>query len=159
MGTTGANPSNTKHKKINVSLKEYLTKDKAVQLMRRQLERSFPKVCANCKRQFTTLFDYLSNTKQIGPVMSYDVEMGNWMPLEPIGTMICANCNCGNTITLTLKGMPLPQLWLLLAWVRSESQKPNMDAQATLDYLGSEIRKQVFSEYDQEHMRKKIARQ
>jgi hypothetical protein len=79
--------------------------------------------------------------------------------LEPIGTMICANCNCGNTITLTLKGMPLPQLWLLLAWVRSESQKPNMDAQATLDYLGSEIRKQVFSEYDQEHMRKKIARQ
>jgi hypothetical protein len=149
----------TPHKNAEVSLNAYLTEDKVIQIMRKQLESYFPKVCASCQCRFETLLDYLSNTEQIGQVISYDVEMGNWKPLKPMGTVICANCRCGNTFTLTLKGMPLPQLWLLLAWIRVESQKRDMDPQSIWDYLLNEIRKQVSSDYHQKHILKKVVRQ
>jgi hypothetical protein len=149
----------TTHKNVDVNLNEYLREDKAIQIMRRQLERSFPKVCATCHRRFATLSDYLLHTEQTGNAMSYDIELGNWKPLKPMGTMICANCRCGNTVTLTLKGMPLVQLWLLLAWIRVESQKRDMDPQALLNYLLNEIFKQTLSGYGQEHSAKKVVHQ
>jgi hypothetical protein len=146
------------HENAEVNLNAYLTEEKAIQIMRMQLESSFPKVCATCHRSYATLFDYLSNTKQIGRAISYDVEVGNWEPLKPMGAMICSNCLCGNTIALTIKGMPLPLLWLLLDWVRVESLKRE-DPQTIFNNLLIEIRRQVLSDYDQENMFKKVVHQ
>jgi hypothetical protein len=153
------NTKKTPYKNADVNLNAFYLEDKPIQIMRRQLENSFPKVCATCHRRFVTLFDYLSNTEQIGDAVSYDVELGNWAPLKSMGTMICSNCLCGNTMTLTLKGMPLPQLWLLLAWIRIESQKHDMDPQTIFNYLVIEIRKQVLSDFHQEHSLKRVVHQ
>jgi len=53
--------------------------------------------------------------------------------------------------------MPLPELWLLLAWVKFESQKRDTDPQAILDYLRNALHKKVLEDYDQEHMLRRLS--
>jgi hypothetical protein len=145
------------HNKIDSGLNATAGENEIVSLMRVYLESLFPRGCANCKQQFVSLFDYLSNTKRLGSVISYDLEINNnWRPVKPLGTIIWANCRCGNTIILNLKNMPIPQLWLLLAWVRKESQKRGMDSQILLDYLWDEISGQVLTEPDKGEQLKNV---
>jgi len=113
--------------------------------MRQHLEAQFPGCCTNCNRPFATLRDYLLITEQVGSAIPYDVELGDWQPLQPLGTMTFANCPCGSTLALSSDGMPLLQLWSLLSWAKSETKKRGMTPKELLNYLRDEISKQVLA--------------
>jgi hypothetical protein len=59
--------------------------------------------------------------------------------------MSYANCPCGTTLALSSQGMPLPQLWMLLAWARLETKRRGLSPQELLNYLRDEICKQVLA--------------
>jgi len=120
-----------------------------IKIMREHLEGLFPKNCGNCQRRFVTLKEYLLNTERVGSAMPYDADAGDWNPLRPMGTVAFANCRCGSTIGLSSKGMPLAQLWSLLNWAKTETQRRGMTPQELLNYLRDEIRKQVLAAPDQ----------
>jgi hypothetical protein len=113
--------------------------------MREHLEGLFPKVCGNCHRRYATLREYLLKTDRVGPAIPYDVELGNWKPLTPIGTVTLSNCACGSSMALSSSGMPLPQLWSLLDWARIETRKRKLTARELLNYLRDELREQVLT--------------
>jgi len=123
-----------------------MTEAEVLRIMRRHLEGQFPKICPACERHFANLHEYLLITEHLGPAMPYDADMGNWMPLEPVGTATYANCPCGTTLVLSSHGMPLLILWRLLNWARIETQRRKMTPQELLNYLRDEICKQVLSE-------------
>ena len=56
-----------------------------------------------------------------------------------------ANCPCGTTLALSSQGMPLSQLWSLLAWARIETYRRGLSPQELLNYLRDEICKQVLA--------------
>jgi len=122
-----------------------MTETEVVRIMREHLEGLFPKVCPTCLRRFATLREYLLTTTHLGPAMPYDVELGEWQPSRPLGTMTYANCPCGTTLALTSQGMPLTQLWSLLAWARVETRRRGLSPQDLLNYLRDEISKQVLA--------------
>ena len=117
-----------------------------VTAMREHLEKQFPKVCSNCKHCYETFREYVANTTHVGPPMSYDVQLGQWNPLKPLGTITYSNCGCGNTLALSSHGMLLLRLWALLNWARIETQKRGQSPQELLTYLREEICKQVLAE-------------
>jgi hypothetical protein len=121
-----------------------VTEAEVISAMRKHLEGLFPKECPNCQRRFATLREYLQNTTHLGPAMPYDADLGNWNPLEPVGTVTYANCPCGTTLALSSEGMPLFQLWRLLNWARVETQRRGMTPQELLGHLRDEICKQVL---------------
>ena len=122
-----------------------MTEAEVVLAMREHLESLFPKSCSNCGRQFANLREFIQVTTHLGPAMPYDAEEGDWQPISPRGTLTYANCPCGNTLGLSSAGMPLSQLWRLLGWARTETQKRGMSPQALLNYLRDEICKQVLA--------------
>ena len=126
-----------------------MTEAEVIRAMREHLEGLFPKVCPTCKRRFATLREYLLLTKHLGSAIPYDADAGDWKPLEPMGTVTCANCPCGNTLALTSTGMPLRRLWALLNWARIETKKRRLTPQELLNYLRDEICKQVLNAPDQ----------
>jgi hypothetical protein len=125
-----------------------MTEAEVVSIMREHLEGQFPKVCNACKRHYATLREYLLNTETVGPAIPYDVEMGDWNPLRPVGTMTFANCPCGNTLALTSEGMPLLQLWSLLNWARHETNRRGLTPHELLNHLRDKITKQVLGTPD-----------
>ena len=110
------------------------------------LQGHFPKVCPLCHRTYDTLRDFLLLTTPAGPVVSYDAEVGDWNPADPIGTLAFANCPCGDTLVLSSDGMPLLRLWSLLNWVRDESKLRHQSPQGLLNYLRDQITQQVLQE-------------
>ncbi len=113
--------------------------------MREHLEGLFPKVCPSCGRRFATLREYLLTTEQAGPAIPHDVEMGEWNPVRPLGTMTYANCPCGNTLALSSEGMPLLRLWSLLNWARVETQRRGLTPVELLNHLRDVITRQVLA--------------
>ena len=121
-----------------------------IRQMREHLEGLFPKYCSNCGRRFDTLRKYLLATTHLGSAMPYDAILGNWRPLIPIGMVTLANCPCGNTLSLTSKGMPLRHFWALMAWAKSETKRRGMTPQELLNYLRDQICMQILSEPDEQ---------
>src|SRR5208283_4067685 len=106
-----------------------MTEDDVIRIMRKHLEGLFPKVCPNCDRYFATLREYILVTKRLGPMMSYDAELGRWESSQLIGTLALANCPCGNTLSLSTEDMQLSTRQLLLDWIRSETQQRRLSSQ------------------------------
>jgi hypothetical protein len=123
-----------------------MTEAVVIKLMREHLEAQFPKVCANCGRRFATLREYLLVTTPQGPPIPYDAEVGDWNPLNPLGTLTFANCPCGSTLALTSHGMPLFRLWALLNWARSETKKRGVTPVELLAYLRDQICREVLAD-------------
>jgi hypothetical protein len=110
------------------------------------LEGLFPKVCNKCGTTFGTFREYLLATKYQGAPMSYDLEMGHWNPLEPLGAASMANCPCGNTLALTNLGMPREQLWRLMQWAKTEMEQKRLSQGELLIQVRLEIRRQVLTD-------------
>ena len=123
-----------------------MTEAEVISIMRQHLEAQFPQRCSNCNRPFATLRDYILNTEQVGSAVPYDVELGDWQPIEPLGTVTFANCPCGSTLALSSDGMPLLQLWSLLRWAKNETEKRGMTPRQLLNYLRDEITRQVLAD-------------
>jgi hypothetical protein len=121
-----------------------VTESEVVQIVRQHFEGLFPKVCPTCNRRFTTLREYILTTKRIGLPHSYDAELGDWKPEQPIGSVALANCSCGTTLALSTKDMTLPQRLALLDWVRAETQRRGVKPSGLLECLRDEVRKQAL---------------
>jgi hypothetical protein len=121
-----------------------MTEAEVIRQMREHLEGLFPKSCSNCGRTFANFREYLQQTTTQGLAQPYDADVGDWRPLNPIGTATFANCPCGTTLALSSRGMPLPQLWRLLNWARIETQRRGMTPTELLNHLREEISKQVL---------------
>jgi hypothetical protein len=126
-----------------------MTEAEVIKITREYLEGLFPKFCNNCNRCFATLREYILTTQRLDPMLSYDAELGNWNTSQPIGTVVCSNCPCGTTLSLTTENMLLPQRLLLLNWIRCEMERRALSSQELLTYLRDETRKQVLAEPDQ----------
>ena len=126
-----------------------MTDDAIIQMLREYHEGLFPKVCPNCGRRFATLREYVLATQPLWPSVAYDVEMGDYKPLHPIGTLAMGNCHCGTTLALSTKGLPLSQTHQILEWLRTETVRRGLDPTELLDYVRSEIRRQVLIESTQ----------
>ena len=117
-----------------------------VHLMREHLESQFPKVCPTCQRHFASLYEYILVTRRVEPSISYDAEVGDWNPKEPIGTATYSTCTCGTTLALSSHGMPLLRLWALYNWARLEKKRREITMEQLLSYLRDEIRQQVIED-------------
>lgn len=123
-----------------------MTEAEVVQRMREHLEGLFPKSCPHCQRRFATLREYLLNTEHVGQAVPYDALLGHWNPVKPVGTVSYSNCQCGTTLALSSKGMPLQRLWALLHWAKGETRRRGVSPQELLTHLREEICRQVLSE-------------
>src|SRR5664279_1262541 len=121
-----------------------MTEAEVIQIMRQHVAGLFPKVCPNCHRRFATLREYILATQPLGATMSYDAEMEDWKPMQPVGTTAMANCPCGTTLTLSSEGMPLIQMWRLLNWARVETKRRGTSQEELLNHVRLEIRRQVL---------------
>jgi len=127
-----------------------MTDDEIVHLLRAFYEGLFPKVCSNCGHRFGTLKDYILATKRLWPSQNYDIEMGNYAPVHPIGGLAMANCVCGTTLALSSENMPPAQNNLILEWIRTETIRRALRPEEILDRLRDEVRELVLGEAIQE---------
>jgi len=116
-----------------------MTEAEVVAVMRQHLKGKFPKQCAKCGRTYANLKDYLRHTKHVGQPRSYDVELGDFRPTQPIGTMSWANCGCGNTLVVDSTGMSLLTLWRLMGWLVNEMTRRRQKAPVILAELRAAI--------------------
>ena len=124
-----------------------MTEAEVVKAMREHLENQFPKVCPTCSRRYENLRQYILVTERIEPAVSYDAEMEDWTPREPVGTVTYSNCSCGTTLALSSHGMPLLRLWALYLWARGETRRRGMTMEQLLSYLRNIIRQQVLDSH------------
>jgi hypothetical protein len=122
-----------------------MTDAEIVSMLREFFEGLFPKVCASCGRHFATLRDYIVATQRLWPSVHYDIELGDYKALNPIGGLAMANCLCGTTMALSSDGMPLPRAQAILEWIRTETGRRGSKPTEILDYLRDEVRKQVLA--------------
>ena len=122
-----------------------MTEIEVVLILRHYFESLFPKVCPNCKRCFATLKEYIFKTQPVGLPISHDAEFDDWETLQPVGTVVLANCPCGSTLALSTQKMLLPLRLKLLRWVRIETKQRGVSPSELLDHLRNEVRKQVLN--------------
>jgi hypothetical protein len=123
-----------------------MTETEIVRLLLDYYEGLFPKVCSNCGHTFGSLREYIISTKRLWPSVEYDIEMGNYVPVHPIGGLALANCNCGNTLALSSRTMPLEQTQLILDWIHTESERLEFTPTELLERLRDEVRRRTLGE-------------
>jgi hypothetical protein len=123
-----------------------MTDAKIIRALRTFYEGLFPKVCSNCGRRYATLREYIEATQRRWPSLNYDIELGDYRTVKPIGGLAMANCLCGTTMALSTKAMPVSQTHLILEWIRTESERRALSPTQVLDYLRDEVRKNVLAD-------------
>lgn len=122
-----------------------MTEAEVISIVRRHIERQFPKSCTTCGVIFHDLADYLRNTTHLGTPTSYDAEIGEWTPRHPIGTVSVANCRCGTTLAIGSDGLGLWTMIRLLHWARKETRRRGVSIQELLRDIRDKIDAQVLS--------------
>jgi len=122
-----------------------MTEGVAIQQMIEHCDGLFPKTCPNCQRVYATLKDYLQNTERLGKAISYDIEVGDLKPADPLGAVATANCRCGTTLALSSEGMPLLRLWALMLWGKLEAHRRGITTKELLEHLCDQLRNQVLA--------------
>lgn len=123
-----------------------MTDAEVVRTMREHYEGLFPKTCPKCETHYATVRDYVLRTQPAGPAISYDAELGDWAPANPLGTFASGNCTCGTTLALSTAGLPLPKLHAVLHWLKTETEKRDVTPVQLIEWVRDEIRKQVLAE-------------
>lgn len=117
-----------------------MNEDQLVELMRGYFAGLFPRDCATCGRHYATLRQYILETERISEAISYDAELEDWVPDEPIGGVALANCPCGSTLTLSTEGIPLDQVHGILEWMKRESGRTGETPRQLLERLRDWVR-------------------
>jgi hypothetical protein len=120
--------------------------DEAVQLVRAHIEGKFPKTCEMCGRVFANLPDYIRGTRHVGQPVSYDAALGDWKPIDPIGTFALALCQCGTSLAIDSDGISLVTLWRLMRFARSETRRRGITVSEFLAGIRAEVEKQALAE-------------
>jgi hypothetical protein len=127
-----------------------LNEDDVVTIVRAHIERKFPMACSKCGHTFASLKEYLEYTTHVGNPVSYDAELKEWRPTDPMGTLSFANCRCGTTLAISSHGMGLMVMWRLLRWAREESARRNISVGELLDGVRRRIDQQVLRQNEAE---------
>lgn len=117
-----------------------------IAIVRRYVEERFPSTCSSCGRRFGSLREYLLITRHVGNPVSYDAELGDWSPAQPLGTLSFATCPCGTTLAVSSDAMPPDQMAELLSWARDETARRGIDVPGLLGLIRAEIDRQVLAE-------------
>jgi hypothetical protein len=120
----------------------------AVRLIRAHVESKFPKTCTMCGRLFSNLADYLRDTRYVGQPVSYDAEMEEWTPKEPVGSYAMSRCPCGTSLTIDSSGVPLVTLWRLMRFARGESHRRDVTVSEVLVEIRGAVRNEVLADDD-----------
>jgi hypothetical protein len=120
-----------------------MSEDDAVQIVRSYIEGLFPKVCPNCGTRFGSLREYLERTTHLGSPFFY-APIRHEIPSEPMGPLSLANCACGNTLTISSRGIPPWQMIELLKWAKSDSDRRSIELRELLHQLRDRIDKEVL---------------
>jgi hypothetical protein len=123
-----------------------MTEDQVIQTVRTYVEEQFPKACNLCGYRYNSLKEYLLNTTHVGKPHSYDAEIENWRPQNPLGTYSFADCKCGNTLVIGSSRMSVITMWRLLWWARKEKVKRGMTINELLNDLREKIDTRVLGE-------------
>jgi hypothetical protein len=123
--------------------------EEAVRLIRAHVEGKFPKTCKMCGRLFLNLPDYIRGTRHVGQPVSYDADLEDWRPREPLGTYALAVCRCGTSLTIDSSGISLVTLWRLMRFARGESRRRGITVSDLLAGVRVEVHRQVLTEDDQ----------
>ncbi|QEM67537.1 hypothetical protein FO488_04830 [Geobacter sp. FeAm09] len=121
-----------------------MTDEEVVRIMHAHFEGLFPRGCPTCGRYFANLRDYILDTELIGDTISYDVELCDWEPEEPLGAAAFANCPCGTTMVLTTRGIPVAQLHGVLRWVRDETGRRGVGHTELIGAVRDEVRRRAL---------------
>jgi len=127
-----------------------LNEDDVVAIVRAHIEQRFPMTCSKCGHTFASLKEYLQYTTHVGNPISYDAELNEWRPTDPVGTLSFANCRCGTTLAISSHGMALTVMWRLLRWARKETATRNISLGELLDGLRKKIDQQVLCQNEAE---------
>ena len=136
--------------RITGMVRHIMKDDKIIDFIQHYFESLFPKICPNCGRNYLTLHDFIINTQLLGLPWSYDIEIGNWEPKNPIGAMTLANCACGTTLGLSTSDMTLQELHSVLKWLRTKSARQGITPQELLSHIRDEITRRILAENQQD---------
>jgi hypothetical protein len=123
-----------------------VTEAEIISIVRRHIDRKFPKKCSKCGVVYRSLAEYLRNTTHIGPPVSYDAELGIWTPIAPIGTISIANCRCGTSLAIDSEGIGLWSMIRMLHWARRETRTRGVSMNHLLEEIRAKIDEQVLAE-------------
>lgn len=118
-----------------------MNEQKVIEIIHNFLETKFPHTCPCCGKEFSTLKDFIQNTKSVGSPISYDEEK---LPLKPIGTYAHYNCICGSTVILGSKGMNILTLWRLMLWGRKQARLKGVSMSDILLDIRKKVDKKVL---------------
>ena len=123
----------------------WITEEETIKIILGHFERFFPKTCSVCGCHYESYKEYLQNTEPLGEPHSYDVENGDWTPLNPIGTYVFSDCKCGNTLSIGTDGMDLLVLWRIMFWARLEKARRKIPFGCLLNDLRTKVCNQALS--------------
>ena len=127
-----------------VSNETSLSEEQVVDIIQTAVEKQFPKDCAPCGHRFNSMKEYLENTVHLGQPRSYDSDMKDWQPSNPLGTFSFSKCKCGNTLALGSSSVDVATMWQLLAWVKKEGQRRDLSIGELLNDLRAKMNAQVL---------------
>jgi len=122
-----------------------MTEDEVVETIRAFIEKQFPKTCNNCERTFQTLGDYLCTTRHVGDPVSFDVDLEDWQPAEPIGTFSFSNCECGTALVISSRGMGAIKMLHLMRWAKQETRNRGVTLSDLLSHIRARIDESVLA--------------
>jgi len=79
-------------------------------------------------------------------MVSFDADLGEWQPTEPLGILTYATCPCGNTLALGTDTMAQAKRLAILEWVRRECEERGVRPSVVLDDLRAVLRLKVLGE-------------
>ncbi len=100
-----------------------LNDERVLAIIKENLEGRFPKTCSCCGRVFSTMAEYLLQTTSVGAPISIDASLGAGQPKARLGTMACANCPCGTTLSVSTSGLDPSVMLEIASWAHAESSR------------------------------------
>lgn len=123
-------------------------RDTLVSLAIDHVRKTYPRLCS-CGQVFETVEAYLRGTIQVGSPRSYDLELGLFLPVKPIGGLSHSNClECGTTLSVGSEGMKLSTVWALMAWARHQKRTRGVSFGEALGELRHEVDVRLIGEED-----------
>jgi uncharacterized C2H2 Zn-finger protein len=122
-----------------------MTFAEVVAVVRAHVEAQFPKTCPRCARVFDSLPDYLRETRHVGAPHSYDFELGERAPADPVGTYSVAVCPCGTSMSIGARGLSPLTFSRLMVFAFAETRRRGLTIAELLTEVRDEIDRQVLA--------------
>ena len=123
-----------------------LTYDDMVRINYRHYSGLFPRTCGACARVFASLKQYILDTVPLGATISYDAELADWKTSAPLDASALSNCPCGSTLGLTTEGIALPDIHLMLEWIRTETARRGVGQEVLLETVRQGVRSRALGD-------------